>query len=223
MLLPFSSTATSVKRGLDQSRARTRLQGHFGHSQHCPWTALSLPGEDCSHRAAWHRDPKMLPQGSATAEPSPSLQEMGARLPTTASSGFQLIYGHFLPTSSSPSANPSEQWASFSERTRGDFGGGVSLTLSSGIALALMGRLGTNKCPAPGSRKGKIPGCNARGENYLGLNSWALCVAIYGCTFCSKPDARHCKRERKQTGESQPEREEPGEKGKKENLKKELK
>lgn len=140
---------------------------------------------------------------------------MGARLPTTVSSGFQLISGHFLPTSSIPRANPSEQWVSFSERTRGDFGGGVSLTLSSaeGTARAPMGRLGLNKCPASASGKGKIPGCKARGENYLGLNSWALCVAIYGCTFCSKPDARHCKRERKQTGESQPEREKPGEKG----------
>lgn len=125
-----------------------------------------------------------------------------------------LVFSSFLAISSPLPPSP-VQTPSFSKRTRGDFEDGMSLTLSSaeGTALAPMGRLGPNKCPASASAKGKIPGCKARGENYLGLNSWALCVAIYGCTFCSKPDARHCKRERKQTGESQPEREKPGEKG----------
>lgn len=134
--------------------------------------------------------------------PLPAFQEKEARLPITSSSAFQLISGQFLPVSSTHSTNLSEQWISLLRRDT--MGGGVSLALSlvEGTVLAPMGRVEANQCPSPAPGKGKIPDCKARGENDLGLNSQALCVAIYGCTFCSKPDARGCKRERKQTGES---------------------
>lgn len=81
-------------RGLDQSRARTRLQGHFGHSQHCDNPAS--PGEDGSERGAWHRDPKMPPQGSATPEPSPADGRWEPGFPLQ----HHLVFSSFLAISS---------------------------------------------------------------------------------------------------------------------------
>lgn len=144
------------------------------------------------------------------ASPFPALWETEARLP----SQRHLVFSSFLTVSSCflhPQRKP--LWVSLLRTDTRRLRGWCVPPRVTGIALVSVGRMGTNECPAPALGKGKIPGCRAGEENCLGLNSWALRVAIYGCTFCSKPDARHCKRERKQTGESQPEREKPGGKG----------
>lgn len=213
VLLPFSSMATTSAHGADSGRGVWSKAGRGQSFRDVLDTAST------EHGQAWVSLGRMAQiEELGIVTPKCPLKALPALNPLPACGRWEpgfplqhlLVFSSFLAISSPVPPSLLQTWASFSERTRGLFGGGVSLTLSSGIALALMGRLGTNKCPAPASGKGKIPGCKVRRENYLGLNSWVLCVAIYGCTFCSKPDARHCKRERKQTGESQPEREKPG-------------
>lgn len=140
------------------------------------------------------------------ASPLPALREAVRFLHSP--SQHHLVFSSLLAVSSplppSPAQTPLSNVFPFSEGTRGGCGAAVSLSLSSakGTALVSAGRVGVNECPTPAPGGGKSPGCKAGGENGPGLSSQALHVAIYGCTFCSKPDARHCKRESEQPAAS---------------------
>lgn len=99
---------------------RTRPPGTFW-----VWAALTTDNPK-SPRGRWlrHRSLALHPQNAPSwlchrVSPLPALQETEAGLPITTSSGFQLISGHFLPISSIPGANPSEQWVSLLRRDTG--------------------------------------------------------------------------------------------------------
>lgn len=159
-----------------------------------------------------HGSLESCPQGPPSwlchrASPLPALWETVGSLRSL--SQHHLVFSSLLAVSSplppSPVQTPLSNAFPFSEGTRGGGGAGVSLSLSSakGAALVSAGRVGANGCPTAAPGGGKSPGCKAGGENAPGLSSRALHVAIYGCTFCSKPDARHCKRESEQPAASQ--------------------